>query len=250
MEHLDRYVAVVIEEYKTLRDECKQTTINMWTAMQWTSVLIAALFGVGLNQWNESGPTSAIVFGLMLPSFSFITMAFWLGEAVRLKRGGDYIYLLERKLEFLFRQAQTIPQPMIDAWSRLQGMEEFRIHVSVSPTDPLMVPLVAPLSWETWIRGRRAAGATQAHSGLLFAVRLGFFLMVSVGSLVLSWVWFQENGEQVSGPLKLLIKTIGPLLTAVTIGSAGYWGQKLNAAFRISLPAAPSSLGGPTAARR
>lgn len=29
------YIALVTEEYKTLRDESKQASINMWTAMQW-----------------------------------------------------------------------------------------------------------------------------------------------------------------------------------------------------------------------
>jgi hypothetical protein len=40
------YVALAGEEYSTLRDESKQASINMWTAMQWGSALIGITIGV------------------------------------------------------------------------------------------------------------------------------------------------------------------------------------------------------------
>ncbi|HEY0017275.1 MAG TPA: hypothetical protein VGC13_13275 [Longimicrobium sp.] len=232
MDNTDRYVSLVLEEYKSLRDESKQATINMWTAMQWTSVIFAALFGVGLNQWSSEGPTALLVFGLLVPCFSLVTMLFWLGEAVRLKRTGDYIYLLERKLALIFREAERIPDALTRLWPKIQQNEEFRIRITDAPEEKTLVTLVAPLSWETWLRERRSQRGIHAHQGLLFAFRLGFFLMVSVGSSVLALLWLSEQQCPVHSAIYKLVYILGGIVLVATLGNAIYWGRSLNVKMR------------------
>src|SRR6266516_2526583 len=98
------YIALVTEEYKTLRDESKQASVNMWTAVQWGAVFIGATIGLGLTQWTAGGPITPLAFDIVVPSFSGFIMAFWLGEAARFKRVGDYLCLVEQKLSFLLEQ--------------------------------------------------------------------------------------------------------------------------------------------------
>lgn len=233
MEPLDRYMGVVIEEYRTLRDESKQATINMWTAMQWTSVIFAALFGVGLNQWSADGPTAILVFGLLVPCFSFITMVFWLGEAVRLKRLGDYVYLLEHKIYLLLDEEGGIPVSMIEAWPPLQRAAEYRLRMTSELGDTEIVSLAAPLAWETWLRERRIRGGIHAHQGILFAFRLGFFLMISVGSLVLAAIWWEKRGATLEPLLHNLVLFMGPIVLIVTLLTAYISGSALNARLRV-----------------
>jgi hypothetical protein len=205
----------------------------MWTAMQWTSIIIAALFGVGLNQWTTNAPTSLIVFGLLLPAFSFITMSFWLGEAVRLKRTGDYVYLLERKIEVLFLHERAIPEAIAEFWPKIQRVEEYRLNLASILGKEEVHGLSAPLAWETWLREGRRRSGLHAHLGWLYAVRLGFFLMVSTGSIVLAQFWLNDHPDAAGRGIRTLYYIFGPLLTAITVSLAAYLGKALNVRLRM-----------------
>ena len=51
---LQPFLDLVKEEYRTLRDESKQATINMLAAIQVGASVIGALMYAGFSQWNTS----------------------------------------------------------------------------------------------------------------------------------------------------------------------------------------------------
>lgn len=194
-----KYLELLIEEYRSIRDEVKQSNINMWTAMQWGTAILAILFGVGLSQWNSGTPASPIVFGLLIPAFSFITLSFWLGEAARLKRAGDYIFLLEKKAEVLLQSSGSLPEVMRRKWPKKQDEYERWLHLKRSVDNVERTALLsAPLAWETWLRVRKGRGLVDGHLSKLYMFRVGYFPMVSTGSLVLAEIWATETTAPVS----------------------------------------------------
>jgi hypothetical protein len=96
-----RYLTLVTEEYRTLRDESTQATINMFAALQWGSAIIGVVTAAGLTQWNEKHGVVLLVFAVVIPALALMTMFLWLGEAARLNRAGDYLCFVERKVGLL-----------------------------------------------------------------------------------------------------------------------------------------------------
>lgn len=189
-EELKAYLALATEEYKTLRDESKQASINMWTAMQWGSALIGITIGVGLSQWSANNPATSLAFDIVVPVFSALMMVFWLGEAARFKRVGDYISLVEQKLSLVLEHNKCIPNILHSRWPQVQREAEVALHLRTSDVksdDDLI--LTDPLCWEQWLRKRKGRSVIDGHLSKLYAIRLGFFLILSWGSWVVGAVY-------------------------------------------------------------
>src|SRR5436190_7976737 len=94
------FLDLVKEEYRTLRDESKQATINMLAAIQVGASVIGALIYAGFSQWNTSPSVVLFVFFLIVPVLGAVSMFVWVGEAIRMKRVGDYLCIVEQKASF------------------------------------------------------------------------------------------------------------------------------------------------------
>jgi hypothetical protein len=225
------YVGVVMEEYKTLRDESKQASINMWTAMQWGSALIGITLGVGLSQWSQPTPSTAIAFELVVPAFAALTMAFWLGEAARFKRVGDYLCLVEKKICFLFEQESSIPSAIETQWPEIQRNAELALNLRSTdlPKSGDFV-LRGPLTWEQWLRARKGREITDGHLSTLYAMRLGFFLILAWGSCLLGLMYQLAAPEaaKMTAWLRWPVVIVGALLCLVATWSAVAMGRALN----------------------
>ena len=217
------YVALASEEYKTLRDESKQASINMWTAMQWGSALVGITIGVGLSQWNAPNPATALAFDVVVPTFSALTMAFWLGEAARFKRVGDYLCLIEQKLSLLLDEHHLIPEVLRTRWPQLQRDAELALHLR--RTDTLFheeLILRDPLSWEQWLRRRKGRSVIDGHLSKLYAIRLGFFLVLSWGSWVFGLLYTFTSSGSVTLHRSMHVAALGTgllMCLAATIGA-------------------------------
>jgi hypothetical protein len=223
------YLGLVVEEYKILRDESKQASINMWTAMQWGSAIIGVVIAVGLSQWGRAYPTTVLALGLLVPLFSAMTMIFWLGEAARFKRVGDYIVLLERKMSVVLREAGDVPVAVVDGWPDLQRQAEAALHLRASPApEEGELVLSDPLAWEQWLRHRAGRSVAEGHLRVLYMLRLGFFLILPVGSLaVAAFYMFEDIGYPSDEPFNWVILGLGALITAAAAFGAKDVGGRL-----------------------
>jgi len=192
----DTYLRNAIEEYKTLRDESKQASINMYSALQWGSAIVGVLFSAGFTQWKTHDAVVLAVFCIIVPTACAMSMFLWLGEAMRFKRVGDYICLIEAKVSQLCRY----PDP--DDWVRSQRVLEGRLGLPESALD-----LAQPLVWERWLRDTRGRGGTAGHLELVYIIRLGLFpalagLALAIGTLY-SLVRWTELIVEAEGVLRL-----------------------------------------------
>jgi hypothetical protein len=68
--------------------------------------IVGVIFGGGLTAWEkvENKAVAVYVFYYGIPFFVFFIAILWVGEAARFRRVGDYIALIEIKIEILFRK--------------------------------------------------------------------------------------------------------------------------------------------------
>lgn len=140
------YINVTLEEYKTLRNESRQCSANIFTALYIGFGAIGVLGAVGfpLIAVAETVSSGLIIFGLFIPILATGISFIILGEATRFKRVGDYICFIEIKLSSLFNE---IPQKKIENWTSYQKIIENKLsfpHVSINLSEPLI--------WERWLK--------------------------------------------------------------------------------------------------
>jgi hypothetical protein len=88
---------LVLEEYRTLRDESKQANTNMFTAIQWGSVIVGVTMTATFTQWDDEHGVVIVLLAAVVPALSLMTTFLWLGEAARLTRAGEYLSRLEEE---------------------------------------------------------------------------------------------------------------------------------------------------------
>jgi len=145
------YITATLEEYKTLRDESRQCSINMFSVFSIGLGAIGIIAAVGFNLLKgETVVIALLIFYLFIPILSIAIAFLWIGEAARFKRAGDYICFIEVKLSLLLKRTNN--KEIIsfsNNWSSYQEKIEeklkFEQHVPIDLSDPL--------AWERWLRG-------------------------------------------------------------------------------------------------
>lgn len=176
------YLSIMIEEYKTLRDESKQANINMFVTLQFGTVFVGLTLGVGFNQWDKIN-ISVTVFTVIVPLLAAFSMFIWLGEAIRMRRVGDYLTFLEQKIGLLFSiGSNAISNSIYKQIKILQEKAEKCLGFVRSPID-----LIDPLCWEHWLRNTRSLQKisffeTSGHQMMIYLIRLIFFPMIAITS--------------------------------------------------------------------
>lgn len=172
------YLSILAEEYKSLRDESKQASINMFAALRWGAAVLGVVIAAGFTQWNKQHAVVLLIFYVVIPLLSAMAMFLWLGEAARFKRVGDYICLIEQKAGMIldiFKQQYAVKE----RWGPLQKQIEEKIAISHSSLD-----LSDALAWEQWLKDMKGKGTTEGHLAWIYKIRLAFFPLMMLFSFL------------------------------------------------------------------
>jgi len=202
MNELEQYLSILKEEYKSLREESKQASINMFSALSWGAAILGILISVGFSQWNKQHAVVLLIFFIVIPIISAIDMFLWLGEALRFKRVGDYICLIEQKVGMILDEFKQ-QYPIKEKWAYLQRQIEKSIGISQSSLD-----LSDPLAWEQWLRDMRGKAFTEGHLFWIYIIRLAFFPLIMLTSFLTGTYYVITNQELTPTWLMLLGKFI------------------------------------------
>ncbi len=224
------YISLATEEYKTLRAESIQASVNMWTAMQWGSALIGVTIGIGLSQWNVTNPATPLAFDIVVPTFAALMMAFWLGEAARFKRVGDYLCLVEQKLSLVFESNGLVPGVLRTSWPDIQRKAERALNLRSSDSASAGELIISdPVSWEQWLRARKGRSVIDGHLSILYAVRLGFFLVLAWGSWLAGLFYAYTAPSILASAAHITILALGAIVCCAASAGAlivrGYLNQ-------------------------
>jgi len=182
---IKNYIATTLEEYKTLREESRQCSINMFSAFSigLGVIGIAAISGFSIWGIPEAQLISLIVFYAFIPIIITASVFLWLGEAARFKRVGDYICFIEIKLSLIFKELCK-NNNFEKRWEFFQKRIEHNFKL---PSTKLY--LGYPLVWEQWLRDMRLIPTKRrfqavGHLGWVYKLRLGSFMAI----FALSWI--------------------------------------------------------------
>ena len=92
------YWKMLGEEYKTLREESRQISVNMFVALQIGTALVAVVMAAGFSVWGEDHTAVIVIFFVLVPLLGSLALFLWLGEMLRFKRVGDYLCFVEAKV--------------------------------------------------------------------------------------------------------------------------------------------------------
>jgi len=177
MDDVGQYLSMLAEEYKSLRDESKQASINMFAALRWGAAVLGVVIVAGFAQWNKQHDVVLLIFYVVVPILSGMSMFLWLGEAARFKRVGDYICLIEQKAGMILDEFKS-QYGIKGKWGKLQVEIEKNLSIQHSVLD-----MSDPLSWEQWLRDMKGKSITEGHLSLIYLIRLAFFPLTMFFSL-------------------------------------------------------------------
>ena len=177
-------LSTILEEYKTLRAESLQISSLMITILQMGVAVAGVLFGSAIVAWSNEKPEVKIaafyVLYLIIPLFVYFVGVLWAGEAFRFKRVGDFISVVEIKIEIFYRKIyedNRIP----DLWIDVQRQIEDKLAIDHSNLN-----LIKPLAWEQWLKSLSNSPLTSSagHLKIIYAMRILVWLCIPIFSAV------------------------------------------------------------------
>ena len=230
MEDLQNYLQILAEEYKSLREESRQISINMFTSFQWGAAILGILIAAGFTQWNKVHVVVILTFLVIVPFITAITMFMWLGEAARFKRVGDYICMIEQKVGIVlgdFKEKINLKEK----WDFYKNDIEKSLKLSESTID-----LSDPLAWEGWLKDLKDRGGHISKiyliRFLLFPILMGISFLIGAyyvfthPKFIPSWAKFLSIPEVKISITTILI--ISFLFIVITITLALFFAKNLN----------------------
>ena len=93
-------VSVALEEYRALREEIIASLSMQQTVLSFSTLALGGLALAGLHELRSDGdPALALlIFLLLLPLVSYVTLFIWLGEYARTTRAGLFLSGLEQRI--------------------------------------------------------------------------------------------------------------------------------------------------------
>jgi hypothetical protein len=173
-------VSTILEEYRTLRAESLQISSLMITILQMGVAVVGVLFGAAAVALGDKNVNIEVIAFIMLyvviPYFIFFITTVWTGEAYRFKRVGDYIAIIEAKIEILFRRVYE-KSNITDPWMGIQKQIEERLNITRSDVN-----LMKPLAWEQWLKSAKRSSITSysGHLEKMYKYRIGLWLGIAV----------------------------------------------------------------------
>ncbi len=104
---LDQKISVAIEEYKTLRQESLESMKGQQSTVRMGMATVGVVIAAGFNVWDKT-PLSDLVFLAFNPIICYLTLIIWIGEVTRMMRVGNYLSLIEKKLNGYFKEEDPI----------------------------------------------------------------------------------------------------------------------------------------------
>lgn len=180
-EHLSPQVAVALEEYRALREEIIASLGMQQTVLSFSTLALGGLALAGFHELAPSGnsPLALLIFLLVLPLVSYVSLFIWLGEFARTTRAGSFLSGLEQRING-WVGAETL------TWERYlrtpvegkrpQYVWNVRAIFSFYALVPVVAVVVATLaggfaSWRGWrftrpssLRGSRSSAGSCAAS--------------------------------------------------------------------------------------
>jgi len=141
-DHKDLLTMIQLE-YNAMRDEIRNCESHIFQIMQVSLTVIFALAGVAAA--NIGTPNILHIICLFIvPAASFSALILIFTEVLRVKRAGDYICILEAKMQLLFSNRNC---PELEQWKPMQKTIEDCLQIGNTN-----VRLSSPLIFESWIR--------------------------------------------------------------------------------------------------
>lgn len=93
-------VDIMLEEYRTLRQESLDAMKNRNTILSFGLAVIGAVFtgSIVAHRNDAYSPASDFSLILMIPAISILVLLMWLGEYERSQRAGEFLATLERRI--------------------------------------------------------------------------------------------------------------------------------------------------------
>ena len=91
------WLSVVIEEYRTLRNESLVALQTQQSVLRFGLAIIGIVIAIGFSLWEKS-LLPEIIFLLLIPVASYLVLIIWMGEIARMTRAGMFLAELERKV--------------------------------------------------------------------------------------------------------------------------------------------------------
>ena len=185
---IEVYLNACFEEYKALRNEIRQASVNMITSLSigiGGSALLALasfnLFGSSTSTINSNNLIMLLsTFCILIPLLLGLVTAFWLGEVTRLKQIGNYLCFIEAKISMLLDDFYK--NKIEKKWPKIQTNIERKLKIPHTKSE-----LGRPLQWETWLRSFKSDKifSTSGHMKWIYMIRLGLLFV----SFSLAWLF-------------------------------------------------------------
>ncbi|MDR1442332.1 MAG: hypothetical protein LBJ02_08105 [Bifidobacteriaceae bacterium] len=136
-------VSLLVEEYKSIRDESLRSLSYAGTTIRWAVGLYGVMFsaGIGLLTLSAGSPLSAdvalLLFGLVIPCVTWVSSWNWLGEVRRSQRAGAYVRRRERQIANIPGIDHAFGFAPLNWESYLAGGESGSWHKTLLPYLPL-----------------------------------------------------------------------------------------------------------------
>jgi hypothetical protein len=215
MEDEEKYFNACLEEYKTLREESEQASINMISSMSigLGTAAIATIYGFSFltdkNNYSISAQNLLFpltIFCLIVPFLLFLITAFWLGELARFKRAGNYICFIEAKISLLLNKFYKTS--IETKWKEIQPEIEEKLKMTKTKSE-----IGRPLQWEIWLRSftddknSKKILTTSGHMKWIYNIR-AILLLFSFCSIILFGFWLVITFYSILSLLSFIILVV------------------------------------------
>ena len=227
------YLSMVVEEYRSLHEQVRQAITNMFMSLQWGAVILASVVAVGLSQWEREHFLVIVVFVMVVPFLCVSTAFLWLGEAARLIRTDDYLYLVELKVASVIEGIESLRATRDRVQNRLREEVKSRFHLRQT------FHFSRPLYWEQWLKGFESPAwnnyLTTGYLTWVYIVRgiifvaiiwlsllAGAYYMVGHPTTIPAWLsWATGSGDRTSFGVSLILlgSWLGVTLSILLISS-------------------------------
>lgn len=202
------YLGMVSLEYSAMRDEIKTSHSQIFITIQVFIAFSGVLLSLAFNK-DTNCLIQTLILTLFVPVVGLSALTFILSEAKRMKRAGDYICILEFKVEHLFHVFLT---SNIKKLNDKQMSIENRLNLQHSS-----IKINTPLSFERWILEQARAGAEYGRAFSLLQVRFLIFFIIPFSSTIIS-LYLQFTSDS----FKFYFQNYLPHLIGITISIVWY----------------------------
>jgi len=92
------WISIALEEYKSLRAESLASIQSQQSSLRFGLIALVGLLSLSVKLLLDNNLLSLPLFLFFIPIASYISLTIWLGEVTRMMRVGQYLMVLENKI--------------------------------------------------------------------------------------------------------------------------------------------------------